>query len=66
LFAEHRFAEKWTLRAFAENLTGRAVERDRAIFAGARSAQPLRYTEVRLLHTHALVGLLVRRDFGRR
>ena len=64
LFAEYRFAPRWTLRAFAENITGRPVERDRSIFTGPRSTQPLRYDEVRLLQTHSLIGLLFRREFG--
>ena len=64
-FVECRPAAAWTVRAFAENLTGRPVERDRAIFAGARADRPLRYVEVRRLATRPLVGLLVRRDFGK-
>jgi hypothetical protein len=64
VFAEYRLAPRWTLRAFAENLTGRPVRRDRAIYAGARSAAPLRYAEARTLHTQPLVGLLLRHSFG--
>lgn len=64
LFAEYRPAAHWTLRAFAENVTGRAVRRDRFIYAGTRATQPLRYSEVRTLATRPLLGLLVRRDFG--
>lgn len=63
-FAEYRPAAHWTLRVFAENLTGREVRRDRFIYADARSTQPLRYSEARTLGTRPLVGLLVRRDFG--
>jgi len=64
LFAEYRVAARWTLRAYVENLTGRRVIRDRAIFAGPRLSQPLRYDEARTLGTRPLVGLLVRRSLG--
>ena len=64
-FAEYHLATHWTLRAFAENITGRAVRRDRFIYSGARSSQPLRYSEARILATRPLIGLLIRRDFGK-
>ncbi|MBA2921251.1 TonB-dependent receptor [Sphingomonas sp. MAH-20] len=64
VFAEYKLAPRWTVRAFAENLTGRHVERSRAIYAGSRAALPLRYVEVRDLGTRPLVGILVRRSFG--
>jgi outer membrane receptor protein involved in Fe transport len=63
-FAEYRLSGRWTLRAFAENLTGRPVERERMIYSGTRASQPLRYTEDRRLGTRPLVGLLLRRSFG--
>ncbi|HEX8302714.1 TonB-dependent receptor plug domain-containing protein [Sphingomonas sp.] len=63
-FAEVHPAAHWTLRAFAENITGRDVRRDRFIYAGARSAQLLRYSETRLLSTQALFGVLIRKDLG--
>jgi outer membrane receptor protein involved in Fe transport len=63
-FAEYRPRVHWTLRIFAENITGRAVRRDRFIYAGARSIEPLSYSEARILSTHPLFGLLVRRDLG--
>jgi outer membrane receptor protein involved in Fe transport len=64
VFAEYRLSPRWTARVFAENLTGRHVERSRAIYAGSRAALPLRYIEVRDLATRPLVGVLVRRSFG--
>jgi TonB dependent receptor/TonB-dependent Receptor Plug Domain len=64
VFAEVRPFAHWTLRAFVENFTGRSVERDRFIYGGARSTQPLRYTETRVLATRPLVGLLLRHEFG--
>ena len=63
-FAEYRVLPHWTLRLFAENITGRAVRRDRMIYAGERSNQPLRYSESRILATHPLIGILFRRAFG--
>lgn len=64
VFAEYRPTPTWTVRAFADNVTGRRVERERAIYAGARSVAPLRYVEERRLATHPLVGVVVRRMFG--
>jgi len=64
LFAEYKMTPRWTLRAYVENLTGRHVIRDRAIFAGPRLSQPLRYDEARTLGTRPLIGLLVRRSLG--
>lgn len=64
LFAEYRPAPAWTLRAFAENVTGRHAERERALYAGARNVAPLRFVEDRRLGTHALIGVLARRTFG--
>jgi hypothetical protein len=64
VFAEYRFAPQWTVRAFAENLTGRHVRRDRAIYAGPRDVAALRYDEARDLATRPLVGLQLRRRLG--
>jgi outer membrane receptor protein involved in Fe transport len=64
VFAEYKVAPHWTARLFAENLTGRPVERRRAIYAGTRASEPLRYVELRDLSTRPLIGILVRRSFG--
>lgn len=64
IFAEYKLAPHWTVRLFAENLTGRPVERRRAIYAGTRASEPLRYVELRDLSTRPLIGILVRRSFG--
>ena len=64
VFAEYRPSPGWTLRAYAENLTSRHVERDRAIYPGARDVAPLGYVEVRDLATRPLIGLLARRTIG--
>lgn len=64
LFAEYRPAAGWTLRAFADNLTGRRVQRERAIYANGRNIAPLRYVERRDLETRTLIGILARRSFG--
>lgn len=64
VFAEWRFSDRWTARLFAENLTGRLVERRRIIYAGARSSEPLRHVEKRSLSTRPLIGLTLRRSFG--
>lgn len=64
LFAEYKLSPRWTLRAFAENITGRPAERDRLIYSGNRASQPLRYSETRTLETRPLIGLLLRHSFG--
>ena len=64
LFAEVKPAPRWAIRIYVENITGRGVERDRAIYAGARNVAPLRYNETRDLATRPLFGLLARRSFG--
>jgi hypothetical protein len=64
IFAEYRPAPGWTVRAFAENLTGRHVTRERAIYAGPRDVAALRYVETRRLATRPLIGLLARHSFG--
>lgn len=64
LFAEYKVDPRWTLRLYVENVTGRHVVRDRAIYAGARSTSPLRYDEDRDLGSQPLVGVILRRSFG--
>lgn len=64
LFAEYKVDVRWTLRAYVENVTGRHVVRDRAIYAGARSASPLRYNESRNLNSQPLIGVILRRTLG--
>ncbi len=64
LFAEYKVNPRWTIRASIENVTGRNVERDRAIYAGARDVNPLRYNETRVLRTRPLIGLSLRRRLG--
>lgn len=63
-FAEYKLGARWTARLFAENLTGRHAQRNRAIYAGSRDTHPLRYVELRDLKTHPLIGIQIRRTFG--
>jgi hypothetical protein len=65
LFAEYKIGPRWTLRCYVENVTGRHVIRDRAIYAAARSSSPLRYDEARNLASQPLIGLILRRSFGK-
>lgn len=65
LFAEYKIDRRWTLRCYVENVTGRHVVRDRAIYAGARSSSPLRYDEARDLASQPLIGVVLRRGFGK-
>lgn len=64
IFAECRIDPRWTLRLYVENVTGRHVIRDRAIYTEARSSSPLRYDEGRNLATKPLAGVTLRRVFG--
>jgi len=64
LFAEYKLAPRWTVRAYVDNITGRHVKRDRAIYVGSRDVAGMRYVEARDLATRPLAGLLLRRSFG--
>lgn len=64
LFVEYKPDDKWTLRAFAKNVTGSPVVRTRTIYTGLRDTSPLKYLELRRLNSGPYFGLTVQRAFG--
>lgn len=63
-FIEMRPVERWIVRLYLKNLTDRAAERRREIYAGSRGSAPLEYVETRTLRIGPYVELTVRKTFG--
>lgn len=55
---------RWTLRAFAKNLTDSPATRARDVYGGLRPSTAFRFREVRVLRSGRYFGLKVQREFG--
>lgn len=64
LFVEYKPTSKWTLRAFAKNVTNSPVTRIRDRYTGLRGTAPINYVEKRMLNSGPYFGLSVQRTFG--
>jgi outer membrane receptor protein involved in Fe transport len=64
LFAEWRFAERWTLRAEAANLFGRSFSEHRTRHEGVRSSNPIDELQDRNWEAPGYVTLSIRHSMG--
>ncbi|MBS0478015.1 MAG: TonB-dependent receptor [Proteobacteria bacterium] len=65
LFVEYAPTSRWTVRAFAKNLTSSAATRVRERYTGLRGAAPIAYVEKRVLNSGLYFGLSAQWSFGK-